>query len=99
MAVIQPALTMGILNYVDSSFQKARVKLDGKFSDYPVHRTTVIDNTVRKYIYLESEVGFVEEAQLLGANDEILARKSFAINKEEDGLALVFQFTINVQEG
>ena len=54
---------------------------------------------VRKYITLDVEQGFIEEAQLLSDSGEILAKKAFSINKEEDGTALVFEITVLLQEG
>lgn len=99
MAVIQPVLVDGVVNYVDSSFQRARVQIDGTYVDYPIYKTQKNGNILRKQIYLELEEGFVGEAQLLGADNEVLAKKPFSIEKKKDGLLLTFQITITVREG
>lgn len=99
MAVIQQVLLDGMINYLDSAVQSARVKVNGTFADYPIYKTQKSGNVIRKYVYLETEEGFVEEAQLLGSGKDVLAKRPFAINKQEDGLVLVFQFTIDVREG
>lgn len=99
MPVIQDALVNRVVNYIDDLIQGGRVKLNGKFENYEISNTVKDGTKIRKYMLLDTEVGFIEEAQLVSASGEILALKPFSINKQEDGLALVFEITVSVQEG
>lgn len=99
MAVIQQALVDRVVNYIDEITSGGRVKLNGAFVDYTISKTIKDGNKIRKYMLLDTEIGFVEEAQLVSSSGEILARKAFSINKQDDGLALVFEISVTVQEG
>lgn len=99
MAVVQPLLVERLVNYLDDLVHRGKVKLNGQYVNYDIFRTVKDDNVLRKYIYLETETGYVEEAQLLSASGDVLAIKPFSIEKSKDGLVLAFEFTITVQEG
>lgn len=99
MEVVQQVLKDGMINYLNTVMKKARVFINDKWVDYPIHNTTIIDNVIWKYIYLDTEEGYVKDAHLLSENNEILAAKNFTIHREEDGIALVFKFTLNIKEG
>ena len=99
MTVIQDALIDGVVNYIDSRLVKARVKINGAFVNYAVNNTIIDGRKIRKYITLDVEQGFIEEAQLLSESGEVLAKKAFSINKEEDGMPLVFEISVLLQEG
>lgn len=99
MKVIQQALVSRVVNYINEITKSGRVKINGVFADYEISNVVVDGNKIRKYILLDEEIGFVEEAQLISASGEILALKPFLVNKQEDGLALVFEITVSVQEG
>lgn len=98
MATIQPILTDKLVNYLDQLIYYGKVKLNGEYVDYSIHKTVVDGNILRKYIYLQSEEGNVAEAQLLSSANEVLAIKPMSIEKQEDGLVLAFEFAINIQE-
>lgn len=99
MAVIQQTLVSRVVNYINEITSNGRVKINGAFADYEISNVIVDGNKIRKYILLDTETGFVEEAQLVSSSGEILALKPFAINKQEEGIALVFEITVSVQEG
>jgi len=99
MSVIQDLLIERLVNYLDELIFKGKVKLNGQYVDYAIFKTIKEKNTIRKYIYLETEVGFVSEAQLLSSSNEVLAIKPFSIEKKDDGLVLAFEFTIEIKEG
>lgn len=98
MATIQPLLVDRLVDYLDSLIFRGKVKLNGTYEDYDIFNTVKDGNVLRKYLYLQTETGLVEEAQLLSNSGDVLAIKPFSIQKEEDGLVLAFEFTINVQE-
>lgn len=98
MKVVQPVLIDRLINYLDELINHGKVKLNGKYVKYNIFRSIKEDNKLRVYIYLESETGYVEEAQLLTSLNEILAIKPFSIKKQDDGLVLTFEFTITVEE-
>lgn len=99
MAVIQPILVERLLSYLDELISRGKVKVNGEFANYDIFKTVRDGNTVRKYLYLTTEVGLVEEAQLLSNSGDVLAVKPFSIHKADDGLVLTFEFKITVQEG
>ncbi len=99
MKVVQPILIERLVNYLDELIYRGKVKLNGQYVNYDVFKTVKEGNVLRKYLYLETETGYVEEAQLLTSMNEVLAIKPFSIQKQEDGLVLAFEFTITVQEG
>ena len=75
-----------------------KVKINDEYAEYEIFKTVVEGNILRKYIYLQTEEGLVEEAQLLSSDNEVLAIKPMSIEKQEDGLVLAFEFAINIQE-
>lgn len=99
MAVVQQILVDKIINYLDELIFRGKVKINGQYKNYDIFKTVKEGNVLRKYLYLETETGYVEEAQLLSSMGEVLAIKPFAIEKQDDGLVLAFEFTITVKEG
>lgn len=98
MTTVQPILTDKLVNYLDQLIYYGKVKLNGEYVDYEIFKSILEGSTLRKYIYLQTETGLVEEAQLLSSTNEVLAIKPMSIEKQEDGLVLAFEFVINVQE-
>lgn len=99
MEVVQKNLIDKMINYLDELIHHGKVKLNGQYKNYEIFKTLKEDNVLRKYLYLETEIGYVEEAQLLTSMNEVLAIKPFSIEKQDDGLVLAFEFTITVKEG
>ena len=98
MNVIQDVMVTKIINFLDELLHKGKIKLNGEYKNYDVFKTIKEGNRIRKYLYLETETGYVEEAQLLSSTNEVLVIKPFAIEKQDDGLVLAFEFTIEVKE-
>lgn len=98
MAVVQQTLIDRLVNYLDEVIHSGKVKLNGQYKNYEIFKTVKEGNVLRKYIYLETETGYVEEAQLLSAGNDVLAVKPFSIEKQDDGLVLAFEFKITVEE-
>jgi hypothetical protein len=99
MEVVQQNLIDKLVNYLDELIFRGKVKINGQYKNYDIFKTVKEGNVLRKYLYLETETGYVEEAQLLSSMGEVLAIKPFAIEKQDDGLVLAFEFTITVKEG
>jgi len=99
MEVVQQNLIDKLVNYLDELIFRGKVKINGQYKNYDIFKTVKEGNVLRKYLYLETETGYVEEAQLLSSMGEVLAIKPFSIEKQDDGLVLAFEFTITVQEG
>src|SRR4051794_6370021 len=97
MTIIQPALTDMILKLMDDVLSRGKVKINGVYKDFDISHTVQDGGTLRKYIYLQSEEGLVQEAQLLSNSGDILAVKPFSIDKQDDGLILAFEFNLTVQ--
>ncbi|MET3657817.1 hypothetical protein [Sporosarcina psychrophila] len=98
MSVVQQVLIDRLINYLDDVIHRGKVKLNGQYVNYDIFKTVKEGNVLRKYIYLETETGYVEEAQLLTSTNEVLAIKPFSIEKEDNGLVLAFEFKITIQE-
>lgn len=99
MTVIQPTLVNGVVNYINQQIDGGKVRINGELVDRVITSTILEGNTIRKYILLDEDVGFVEEAQLVSTSGEVLAKKAFSINLTEDGTALAFEIKVVVQEG
>lgn len=98
MNVIQHNLIEKLINHLDELIFRGKIKINGEYQNYEIFKTLKEGNMLRKYLYLETEVGNVEEAQLVTSIGEILAVKPFDIQKQEDGLMLAFEFKIEVNE-
>ncbi|KAB8139255.1 hypothetical protein F9U64_01125 [Gracilibacillus oryzae] len=98
MAVVQPIFIEKTINYWNELIKRGKVKLNGQYVNYDIFRTIQEGNELRKYLYLETETGHVEEAQLLTNMNEVLAIKPYKIDKAEDGLVLVFAFELTIKE-
>ena len=99
MQVVQDVLIQKLLNYLDEIIHAGKIKLNGEYVTYTIFKTKIEGNMIRKYLYMETEMGYIEEAQLVTSMGEVLAIKPFSIEKLEDGLVLAFEFKITVVEG
>lgn len=98
LTIIQPIMSDKILGFINMLIEKGKVKINGTYHNYSIFKTIKQDNTVRKYIYLDAEVGYVEEAQLLTIDNEVLAIKPVDIAKQDDGLVIAFEFKLTIEE-
>lgn len=99
MTVLQDTLIDGVVNYIDARIVRGKVKINGVVTDHEIEKTIIDGRKIRKYILLDSDAGFVEEAQLVSESGEVLAKKPFNVNKNEEGIALVFEIAVLVEEG
>ena len=95
---MEELLIMKLINYLDSIVFGGKVLLKGEYVDYPIFKTKKDGNSLKKYIYLDVEVGKIEDAQLVTNTGEILSQKNFNITKNQDGIVIVFEFKIDVEE-
>lgn len=96
MTVIQPIFTDLLLDYIDQIVTKSKVMINGEPKQLPVFKTLRVGNSVRKYFYLTTEKGYVEEAQLISNNNDVLAIKPVDVEKLDDGLAIAFDFEVSI---
>lgn len=99
MEVVQPFLLERMIVFLDEIMSNGKVKINDNYKDFQLYKTVIDSNTIRKYIYIEDEEGFIGETQLTTSTGEVLAIKPVNIQKENDGLVLTFEFTVNIQEG
>lgn len=99
MNIVQDLLVTKMVDFLDDLIHRGKIKLNGEYKNYEIFKTDKQGSRIRKYLYLDTEVGLVEEAQLLSSMGEVLAIKPFSIQKQDDGLVLAFEFTITVKEG
>lgn len=62
---IQQLLVDETLNLIDGLIKNAKVIIDGKVIMKDVHFTTKKGDTLRKYVYLDTEAGLITRASLL----------------------------------
>lgn len=96
--VTQAIVVDWIIDLLKVKAHQGRIKINGLYKTYPIFKTYRDGNSVRFLIYLESESGLVEEAQLISATGDMWAVKSYSINKLDDGLVLAFEFDIEISE-
>lgn len=103
MPVVQEILLDRIADFVDNLAQGGKVKINGEYVEYKEVKTSRSKHVLRKYIYLDNlpddANGKVEEAQLIGPNNEVLAIKPFDIQIDKNGIVVAFEFKFTVQEG
>ena len=102
MPIVQQILIDRIIDFVDNLAQGGKVKINGSYLDYKEIRTSRSKNIIRKYIYLydlaDETLGTVQEAQLIGVNNEVLAIKPYDIKIDKNGIVLAFEIKIDVTE-
>lgn len=96
---VQPLLLESLIAFLDGLMSAGKVKINGVDKNYEIYQTIIDGNTIRKFIYIQDEEGLVGEAQLTTIDGEVLAAKQVNIQKEEDGLMLAFEFSIELQGG
>ncbi|RYI25209.1 hypothetical protein EVU96_24910 [Bacillus infantis] len=98
MAVVQPILVTYLANQLSDYVERGKVKIDGDEVEFDIFKTTIEGGKVRKYLYVVEEKGNITEANLLDSNGNLLAIKPVNIQKDEDGIMIVFEFNLDVQE-
>lgn len=87
------------LKFWDRLMVGAKVTIDGTERDYPIHPSSYIEgNTLKKFVYLESESGHVTHAYIYDRDGRRIREKSMNIRKGEDGLMVTFFFELIIKE-
>ncbi|MFD1206626.1 hypothetical protein ACFQ38_16135 [Sporosarcina contaminans] len=88
------------LKFWDRLMVGAKVTIDGTKHDYPIHPSSYIEgNTLKKFVYLESESGHVTHAYIHDQHGRRIREKTMDIRKGEDGLMVTFFFQLEIKEG
>ena len=88
------------LNFWDRLIIGAKVTIDGKEQDYPIHESSYIEgNVLKKFVYLDSEVtGKITNAYVYDCDGRPIQEKSMNIKKGADGLMVTLFFRLEVKE-
>ncbi|MEK4712229.1 hypothetical protein [Sporosarcina sp. FSL K6-5500] len=88
------------LKFWDRLIVGAKVTIDGIERDYPIHESSYIEgNTLKKFVYLESESGHVTHAYVYDQHGRQIREKKMNIQKGEDGLMVTFFLSLEIKEG
>lgn len=99
MGIIKEPFIEGLIDFVEQTLQKARIMVAGESIDYPIFKKTRTSNKIWIYVLLETEIGHVEEVELLNSVGDVMANKPVSIVTQEDGHMVAFEFTVSVREG
>lgn len=78
---------------------KAKVTIDGTIKDCDIFRTSIEEESIKKFVYIDEGVGHITEAKLVDSSERELDVKSLDIQKGEDGYMIVFQTSLKIEEG
>ncbi|MEV9639463.1 hypothetical protein ABZ756_02045 [Mammaliicoccus sciuri] len=88
------------LKFWDRLIVGAKVTIDGVVRDYPIHESSYIEgNTLKKFVYLESESGHVTHAYIHDQHGRRIREKLMNIRKGENGMMITFFFQLEIKEG
>lgn len=88
-----------IANDASKRVAGAKVTIDDQVYNYDIYRTTIENNSIKKFVYLQDDVqGLVKKVVLVDALGNELATKDVNFQKFEDGYIVVFEFKLQVQE-
>lgn len=94
---IKPELYNKVFTYIDSIVDKAKIRIDGVEQTLNIFRTVVTGQTIRHYVYLETQIGKVEYAVLIDSTGRELQDQIPSVQKYEDGLMVVFQINLKAE--
>ena len=78
----------------------AKVTIDGVERDYPIHHSSYIEgNTLKKFVYLNTESGHVTHAYIHDQHGRRIREKIINIKKDDTGLMVTFFLSIEIKEG
>lgn len=87
------------LQFWDGFIAGAKVTIDGVESDYPIFKTLIEGKRLKKFVYLQTEMGLLTHARLVDAQGREVRAKDMNIRKNEDGLMVTFFLSIRIEEG
>lgn len=97
MAEIQSLLVTETLNHIDRIAVKAKVTVDGLIIEKELFKTKLQGDTLKKYIYLETEKGLVSRAALIDSQGRELYVKELNYQKGNQGFMIVFPITQKIE--
>lgn len=98
MAIVQPILVTYLANTLSAYVNKGKVTINGAIKDFAIYKTTIEGSKVRKFLYIENEIGTITQASLVDSAGNLIAIKPVAIEKQEDGIMIVFEFNLAITE-
>lgn len=100
MAVeVKQLLVDTVTNFISNTINKAVLEIDGVERDYDIFRTKIEPGKVRKFVYLDSDVGHVTKARLVDSARRDLYVSDTSINKMQDGLMVMFNINVSINGG
>lgn len=97
MAEIQQLLVDETLKFIDQFAVKAKVTIDGNVIEKDIYKSRMQGDTLRKYVYLQSEKGLVTRAALVDNQGRELYTKELNYQKESQGFMIVFPITQKIE--
>ncbi|MEH6943376.1 hypothetical protein [Bacillus sp. JJ722] len=97
MAEIQSLLVDETLRFIDTFIKKAKVTINGQDIEKEIYRTVKNGNELRKYVYLDEEIGLITRAALVDTNGRELYVKTYNYNKNSNGFVIVFPIKQSIE--
>lgn len=95
---IQQVLVDEALNCIDGLIKKAKIVIDGNILIKDIHRTTRKNGVIRKYVYLDSEAGYISRVSLIGEQGQELYIKEPKYDKTAQlGYVIAFPIQLKVE--
>lgn len=88
-----------VTNYISNLAVKAVLTVDNVDKDYDIFRTKISDGVVRKYIYIDDQIGHITKARLIDNQRRDLIYSDVNIKKLDDGLMVLFTIKLTVGGG
>lgn len=96
---VQPLLIELTKSFVSDLPAGAKVTINGEVKDFPIFRTMKEDGAIKKFVYIDHDVGYIERAALVDEQGRELDVKKLEVEKGEDGFMLVFILEITLKGG
>lgn len=87
------------LKFWDRLIVGAKVTINGEERDYPITKTLIEANQLKKYVYLQMETGKITQARLIDVNGREIRSKKMNIQKGDNGLMITFFLSVRIEEG
>lgn len=86
------------LDFMSGYIRKAKITIDDIEKEYEITKSSIRNNTIRKYVFLTTETGVISSAKLIDAQGRTLRSKNVDIKKGPDGFMIVFVYRLIVEE-
>ncbi|MDX8367793.1 hypothetical protein [Cytobacillus sp. IB215665] len=87
------------IDFISNLSTKAIVTIDGVDQEFPFYKVVKKDNQIKKYVYLQSETGYINEARIVDSIGRNLETHNTSIQKGEDGFMIVFLIELVIKGG